>query len=80
MVLRDIVKSSMGTKKWLFWVLKDFFVAFTRIFHDLFWGFSLYLPGDVFDVVSSPLLIGFDELVKVTLVPNCEALGASYCQ
>lgn len=46
----------------------------TRIFHDLLWGFAFDLPGDVLDVISSPLLIGLDELVKVTLGPNGKTL------
>lgn len=46
----------------------------TRILHDLLWGFALDLPGDVLDVISSPLLIGLDELVKVTLGPNSKTL------
>lgn len=50
------------------------FFLLTGIFHDFLWGFALHLSGDVLDVVSPPLLIGFDELVKVTLVPDGEAL------
>lgn len=50
------------------------FFFLTGIFHDFLWGFALHLSGDVLDVVSPPLLIGFDELVKVTLVPDGEAL------
>lgn len=46
----------------------------TRIFHDLLWSFALDLPGDVLDVISSPLLIGLDELVEVTLGPDSKTL------
>ncbi len=46
----------------------------TRIFHDLLRGFALHLTGDVFDVVSSPLLIGLDELIEVTLGPDSKTL------
>lgn len=46
----------------------------TRIFHDLFWCFALNLSGNVLKVVSAPLLIGLDELVKVTLVPDGKSL------
>lgn len=48
--------------------------AVTRIFHNFFWSFPLHLPGNVLDVVSAPLLVGFDELVEVTLVPDGESL------
>lgn len=48
--------------------------AITRIFHNFFWSFPLHLSGDVLDVVSAPLLVGFDELVKVALVPDGKSL------
>lgn len=46
----------------------------TGILHDFLRRFTLHLPGDVLDVVASPLLVGFDELVEVALVPNGESL------
>lgn len=48
--------------------------AVTRIFHHFFRSFPLHLSGDVLDVISAPLLVGFDELVEVALVPDGESL------
>lgn len=48
--------------------------AITRIFHNFFWSFALHLSGNVLDVISAPLLIGFDELVEVALVPDGKSL------
>lgn len=48
--------------------------AVTGIFHNFFGSFPLHLSGDVLDVVSAPLLVGFDELVEVSLVPDGKSL------
>lgn len=50
----------------------------TGVFHDFLWGFSLDFSGDVLNIISSPLLVGFDELVEVTFVPNGESLQSRY--
>lgn len=46
----------------------------TGIFHDFLGRFAFNFTSDVLDIVSSPFLIGFNELVEISFVPNGEAL------
>lgn len=52
----------------------------TRIFHDLLRGFSLDLTSNVLYVISSPLLVGLDELIEVSLGPDGETLSKEETQ
>lgn len=58
-----------------FWLQKW---AITRILHDFFRSFPLHFSGNVLNVISSPLFVGFDELVEITFVPNSKSLQWRY--
>lgn len=71
----DKRRKSLQILRSLVWLWDQLFKnAITRIFHDFLWSFSLNFSGDVLDIVPPPLLVCFDELVKVALVPDGKTL------
>lgn len=50
------------------------YILITRIFHNFFGCLPLNFSGNVLNIISSPFLIGFNELVEVTFAPNSKAL------